>query len=214
MTSRLLSLLVVICIALTGCQSAYYSAMEKIGKHKREILIDRVENAAESQEDAKNEFKNALEQLSSLISFDGGELQTQYQASVEHYEVSKSAADEVSERIDAIENVANALFDEWKEEIEQFSNQGLKRQSQSSLKQTERKYLTLIKAMRNAEKRMSPILNALKDNMLYLKHNLNAQAIGALKAEYQSIKQDVDRLIKDMNSSINHSQSFIQSLKS
>lgn len=214
MTSRLLSLLVVICIALTGCQSAYYSAMEKIGKHKREILIDRVENAAESQEDAKNEFKNALEQLSSLISFDGGELQTQYQASVEHYEVSKSAADEVSERIDAIENVANALFDEWKEEIEQFSNQGLKRQSQSSLKQTERKYLTLLKAMRNAEKRMSPILNALKDNMLYLKHNLNAQAIGALKAEYQSIKQDVDRLIKDMNSSINHSQSFIQSLKS
>jgi len=213
MFARTISFLFVICIMLSGCQSAYYSAMEKIGKHKREILIDRVENAAESQEEAKQEFKNALSQLSSLISFDGGELQSQYEASVEHYEISKVAADEVSQRIDAIEDVANALFNEWQEEIEQFTNQGLKRQSQSTLTQTERKYSSLLRAMHNAEKRMLPILSALKDNMLYLKHNLNAQAVGALKAEYQSIKQDVERLIKDMNSSINHSQDFIQSLK-
>jgi hypothetical protein len=50
--------------------------------------------------------------------------------------------------------------------------------------------------------------------MLYLKHNLNAQAIGALKGEYQAIKQDIEKLINDMNQSIDHSQNFIKSLKS
>ncbi|MDY0291763.1 MAG: DUF2959 family protein, partial [Desulfuromonadaceae bacterium] len=30
---------------LLGCQSTYYAAMEKIGMHKRDILVDRVEQA-------------------------------------------------------------------------------------------------------------------------------------------------------------------------
>ena len=214
MTSRIKVALLTFLIALTGCQSAYYSAMEKVGKHKRDILIDRVENATESQQEAKQEFKSALEQLSTLIDFDGGELQQQYEASLQHYESSKVAADNVSHRIDAIENVANALFDEWQDELDQYSNQSLKRQSQHSFNKTKRKYSTLLKSMHNAESRMQPILNALKDNMLYLKHNLNAQAIGALKAEYKLIKQDVERLIKEMNNSITNSQEFILSLKS
>lgn len=208
------ALLVAAVILLTSCQSAYYSAMEKVGKHKRDILIERVENATESQQEAKQEFKDALEQFSALIAFDGGELQQQYELSTEHYESSQKAADDVTSRIDAIENVANALFDEWQDELEQFTNQNLKRQSQASFDQTERKYSSLLKSMRRAEKRMQPILNALKDNMLYLKHNLNARAIGALKSEYKLIKDDVERLIKEMNSSIESSQQFIQSLNS
>lgn len=210
---RHICLMLLLVLSLFGCQSAYYSAMEKVGIHKRQILIDRVEDTATSQEEAKQEFKDALEQLSTLLTFDGGELQRQYEASVEHYEVSQAAANKVSQRINDVENVADALFDEWQNEIEQFTNKDFKRKSRASLIQTKGKYVTVIKSMRNAEKRMFPILSALKDNMLYLKHNLNAQAIGALKGEYQSIKQDIKRLINDMNQSIDHSQNFVKSLK-
>jgi hypothetical protein len=201
-------------ISIVGCQSAYYSAMEKVGKHKRDILIDRVESATDSQKEAKEKFKSALEQFSALVNFDGGELQQQYEMSNEHYHTSKVAAEDVTTRIDAIENVAEALFDEWNSELELFTNQSLKRQSQSRYRETQSRYTTVIKSMRNAEKRMQPVLNALKDNMLYLKHNLNAQAIGELKTEYKIIKQDVERLINEMNNSINKSQTFIKSLKS
>ena len=201
-------------LSIVGCQSAYYSAMEKVGKHKRDILIDRVESATESQKEAKEEFKNALDQFSALVNFDGGELQQQYEMSNDHYHTSEIAAEDVTERIDAIENVAEALFDEWNNELEQFTNQSLKRQSQSRYRETQSRYTTVIKSMRNAEKRMQPVLNALKDNMLYLKHNLNARAIGELKTEYKVIKKDVERLISEMNNSINRSQIFIKSLKS
>ena len=201
-------------LMLVSCQSAYYSAMEKVGTHKRDILIDRVEEATSSQEDAKEEFISALEQLSNLIAFDGGELQTQYELSKESFESSNEAAEEVSARIDAIEDVAEALFDEWRDEIEQYSNQSLKRQSERQLSTTEKRYLTVIKAMHKAEDKMLPILSSLKDNMLYLKHNLNAKAIGALKGEYKVIKQDINRLIIQMNKSIEDSQAFISTLKS
>jgi hypothetical protein len=199
---------------LIGCQSAYYSAMEKVGTHKRDILIDRVEEATSSQEEAKEEFISALEQLSKLINFDGGELQTQYDLSKDSFDSSNEAAQEVSARINSIEDVAEALFDEWRDEIDQYSSQSLKRQSKLQLNTTEKRYLTVINAMHKAEDKMLPILSALKDNMLYLKHNLNAKAIGALKGEYKIIKQDINRLIIQMNKSIEDSQAFIATLKS
>jgi len=203
----------VLVLSMVGCQSAYYSTMESLGQHKRDILVDRVENAQESQQDAQEQFKSALEQLSALIEFDGGDLQSQYEATLAQYEASESAAKDVSGRIESIEDVASALFNEWADEIEQYSSAKLKRQSQTKLNDTQRKYQKLIKAMHRAEQKMSPVLAALKDNTLYLKHNLNAKAIGALENEFLDIKSDVNTLIKEMNNAINESQVFISALK-
>lgn len=205
--------LLAVMLLLSGCQTAYYSAMEKMGQHKRDILVSRVEDANESQEEAQQEFSSALESLSALINYDGGELEDYYNQTKDHYESSEKAAADVSKRIDSIESVADDLFDEWQDEIEQFSNAKLKRQSQSQLSETQRKYNKVIKAMRRAERSMEPVLSALKDNTLYLKHNLNAQAIGALEGEYKLIQKDITSLIKDMNVAIDSSKQFIENLK-
>jgi len=199
-------------LTLTACSSAYYSAMEKVGIHKRDIMVDRVVDAKESQQEAQKQFKSALEQMTALINFDGGDLETQYNVIQEQYEDSKDAAEHVSSRIDKIEDVSDALFDEWQDEIEQISSASLRRQSSVKLKETQRRYQSLIKSMHKAESKMAPVLSALKDNMLFLKHNLNAKAVGALQGEMVSIKKDVSALIKDMNSAIEQSQKFIDML--
>ncbi|NMP33583.1 DUF2959 domain-containing protein [Thalassotalea sp. M1531] len=197
---------------LQGCQSAYYSAMESFGKHKRDLLADEVENAQEAQQDAQEQFTSALEQLSSLIAFDGGDLQEQYEETQAQYDASEEAAHEVRLRIGDIEKVGQALFDEWQDEIEQYSNAKLKSQSRVKFRDTERKYLRLVKAMHKAESKMTPVLSALKDNTLYLKHNLNARAIGALEGEYQDIKANINSLIKEMNVAIKESEYFLSLL--
>jgi len=200
-------------VLLAGCQSAYYSAMEKVGVHKRDIMLDRVEDAQTAQEDAQVQFKSALDQLSQLISYDGGDLAAQYELVNDQYEASKASAEEVSCRISAIESVADALFDEWSDEIQQYSSNSLKQQSQQKLRKTERNYQALIKSMYRAKDRMTPVLSALQDNSLYLKHNLNAQAIGALQGEYKTIKRDVESLVAEMSKAIAQSQKFIDLLK-
>jgi outer membrane murein-binding lipoprotein Lpp len=198
---------------LTGCSSTYYSAMEKVGVHKRDIMIDRIMDAEESQQAAQQQFKSALAELSSLINFDGGELEQRYQAVESQYEASKDAAADVSSRIDRIENVAEALFDEWQSEIALISNPNYRRQSAANLRDTKTRYSSLIRSMHKAEDKMAPILTALQDNTLFLKHNLNAKAIGALQGEVQSIERDVDVLIRDMNDAIAQSQQFIDLLQ-
>jgi F0F1-type ATP synthase membrane subunit b/b' len=202
-----------ICCSLAACQTAYYSAMEKVGVHKRDILSDRVEEAQQSQQDAQQQFKSALQQFSALIKFDGGDLQRIYQATDDEYQACSKAAAEVTERINSIESVAEALFDEWQDELEQYSNAKLKQDSARKLAETKRLYSSLLKTMRRAEKSMQPVLASLKDNTLYLKHNLNAKAIGALKSEFSSVQRDINRLIEDMNRAIVQSEQFVATLK-
>ncbi|NLS13670.1 DUF2959 domain-containing protein [Vibrio sp. SM6] len=199
-------------ILLTGCQSAYYSAMEKVGYHKREIMIDRVEAANESQQEAQQEFQSALEALSALTQFDGGELETVYQKINSKYESSEQAAEDVRERIAAIEDVSNALFDEWQQELELYTNAKLRRASEQKMRDTKASYQTMLRAMTRAEDKMTPVLNTLRDNTLYLKHNLNAAAIGSLKGEFSDLEHEIAQAITQMNAAIAESAKFIQTL--
>ncbi|CAM2835551.1 DUF2959 domain-containing protein [Vibrio neptunius] len=197
---------------LTGCQSAYYSAMEQVGYHKRDIMVDRVEDAKQSQQEAQQEFTSALEALSALTQFDGGELQTVYNQINDKYQDSEKAAQEVSDRIAAIEDVSDALFAEWQSELDLYTSTKLKRASEQKLKQTQRSYNTMLSAMKRAEDKMTPVLNTLRDNTLYLKHNLNASAIGSLQGEFANLEQDIQYAIKDMNTAIAESDKFLQKL--
>lgn len=206
-------LIIVSLLSLTACQSAYYSAWEKFGVEKRDILVDRVEDARDSQTDAQEQFASALEEFSVLINFDGGELESVYDALNDQYIESEAAAKEVSARIDKVESVAEALFSEWEEELNLYTNAKLKRDSQSQLRETQAKYKSMLRAMRKVESSMPPVLNALQNNVLYLKHNLNASAIGALQGEFAVIKSDVNKLLGEMNAAIAQSDTFIAAMK-
>lgn len=209
--SRLL-LCVFIALGLTGCESAYYSTMEKVGVHKRDILSDRIEGARDAQEEAKQQFRSALERFSVELGFEGGELEDKYNALNDEFEASEARAEEVRDRIGAVESVAEALFEEWEDELDQYTSSGLRRQSANQLKSTQRRYQTMLTAMHKAEKRMGPVLNTFRDQVLYLKHNLNARAISSLKNEFGSLKKDINILIRDMEASIDQANQFIESL--
>lgn len=204
-------------VLLGGCaaaiQDTYFDMWEKVGVEKREILVDRVESARETQQEAQQEFVSALEEFSVLMNFDGGELEDVYNNLNDKYESSRDAAAEVSNRIDKVQSVADALFREWEAELALISKANLKRDSQRQLTETQRKYDTLLGSMRKAETSMAPVLTALRDNVLYLKHNLNASAVGALQGEFTTIKRDISSLINEMNVAIVQSDEFIKSLQ-
>jgi septation ring formation regulator EzrA len=198
---------------MAGCQSAYYSAMEKVGVHKRDILVDRVEEARDAHATTQAEFQTAYERLVKLTSFDGGELEKVYNQLNNDFEDSEAAAKDVAKKIDSVEDVAQDLFEEWETELDQYSNPKLRRSSEQKLKETQRRFKQLLTSMRRAEAKMSPILATLQDNVLYLKHNLNASAVAAIKGEFESLKSDISRLITDMNKAIKESDEFISALK-
>jgi DNA repair exonuclease SbcCD ATPase subunit len=199
-------------LVLFGCSSAYYGTMEKLGYHKRDLMINRVESARDAQEEAKEEFESALEKFSSVLQFDGGKLEDKYNQLNTAYDRSNARAEAVRERIDSVEDVAEALFAEWEEELDQYANASLRRSSARKLSQTKRQYSQLINAMKRAERKMDPVLTAFHDQVLFLKHNLNAKAIASLQTELGSVEAEVSSLIRDMEASIKEADAFISAM--
>ncbi len=199
--------------SLAACSSTYYKAMEGFGIEKRDILVDRVEEARDAQDDAAEQFASALDQFRSIVEIDGGELEKTYDRLNSEYERSVARADEVSGRIDSIENVAEDLFEEWEEELEQYSSATLRANSAGMLRDTKSRYRGLMSAMRRAEAAMPPVLEAFRDQVLALKHNLNARAIGALRNELDSIERDTASLIAEMQKAITEANAFIESME-
>ncbi len=204
---------ILLALMLAGCQTAYYSTMEKFGVHKRDIMADRVSEARDSQEEAKEQFASALDRFNSVVKYDGGTLEEKYKQIKAELDTSEDRAKEVSSRIGAVEDVAEALFDEWADELEQYSSASLRQSSQRTLDKTQKQYAKLISAMKRAEAKMEPVLRPLRDQVLFLKHNLNARAIASLESELTSVKGNVAALIRDMEVAIAEADTFIQTIK-
>ncbi|QYM78999.1 DUF2959 domain-containing protein [Horticoccus luteus] len=199
--------------AAYGCSSTYYNAMEKFGFAKRDILVDRVDATRDAQAKAKEQFSSALEHFIAVTHADGGDLQRKYDDLNREYIRSEDRAKDVRNRIAAVDDVADALFSEWKSELKEYSNASLRSQSQRQLDETRRRYEELMRLMRRAADRMDPVLATFHDQVLFLKHNLNARAIASLDTTRSTLEADVTRLIADMEASIREAETFIQSLK-
>jgi hypothetical protein len=203
----------VMILGLTGCSTVYYGAMEKLGVHKRDIMVDRVKDARNTQNEAKQQFLTAMEQYRSVVNFKGGDLEKEYNKLNATLQKSESKAHDVRKRIRAVEDVSDALFSEWRSEIKQYRSETLRRSSQQKYDVTKIKYEALIKAMKNAEARLEPALVPLRDQVLFMKHNLNARAIAGLSEELVIVQTNVDRLVRDMESAIAQADAFIASLQ-
>lgn len=208
-----INLSLVLCfLALAGCDKAYYKTMEAFGQHKRDLLVDRVEDTRDSQQEVKEQFQTALEKFSAVVNFDGGDLKDKYTKLKAELERSESKTETVRKNIADVEDVSNALFTEWESELDQYSNNDLRRLSKAKLDETRQQYTQLIGAMMRAEAKIEPVLAVFRDQVLFLKHNLNAQAVASLQDELVSVKADIASLVKEMEVSIAEADAFIKAM--
>lgn len=196
-----------------GCSSLEYKVREGFGQHKRELLVDRVDAAKDSQEEAKVQFVSALEQFKAVTGFTGGDLETKYDELKSEYDRCVTRAETVRTRVRAVDDVARALFREWEDELAQYSSAQLRSSSERQLQDTQRAYERLYLLMKAAAERMDPVLATFKDQVLFLKHNLNARAISSLGGVTSELERNVDVLVADMERAIADANRFLETMK-
>ena len=203
----------VLLLCATGCRSTYYAFWEKLGKEKRHLLRDQVEKAGSDQQRAAEEFKDVLTRIKEAYGLDGGDLEKFYSKLTSDYAQCEDRAEAVRARIGKVERLGGDLFKEWEQEIDQISSPELRSKSRQNYTTTQRRFERLRQAMTRAAARMDPVLTQLKDYVLYLKHNLNAQAVGALRAEADDIQLEIGRLIEDIGRSVAEAEAFVRTLE-
>ena len=204
--------LVIFCVALTACTQLYYKAQEKIGNEKRDILVDRIKKGREDQEKAKEQYKSTLEAFQAATGFKGGRTEEVYKKLKKEYDEAADRTKKVSDRIDSIEQVSGDMFSEWEKELSGMGNADLRAKSNGLLKVTRRRYTDLIRKMKVVEAKAKPVLKAFEDQVLYVKHNLNSEAIISLKTNVVKMDADVQTLIRDIEISTKEADAFIASL--
>ena len=213
LSSRFRLLALLLCLfAFSGCAQAYYGMMETFGQHKRDILVSRIKDTRDDQVQTKQVFKDALTRFSEVVKVEPSALESTYKKLKSDLENCESQAQTVRDRIASVEDVAQVLFDEWNKELSQYTNAQLRSASESKLRDTRQRYDQLLSAMKRAQDKMEPVLTAFRDQVLFLKHNLNAQAVASLSGTVQSLQSDVQKLINEMESSIAQADTFINSL--
>jgi hypothetical protein len=208
-----LVLLVLAVAALPGCDSLYYKTMKKFGMEKRDILVKRVRDARKAQQEGKDEFKSALERFKSVVATEGSTLEDKYTQLNKELERSEGRARDIHDKVKSVRDVASDLFKEWEKELGQYNDRSLRAESERELRETRRRAQAVITAMEKAEKRVDPVLDPLRDRVLFLKHNLNASAIGALDKELLALRTNVDALVVDLETSIAEAEAFITQME-
>ena len=197
---------------LSGCTTLFYKAMSSLGKEKRDILISRVKDAKKDQQQTKEQIQTTMESFQALTGFQGGSLEKSYKRLNSEYEKANDQAMKLHNRIDSIDQVSDDLFNEWQGEIKQMGNAKLKTQSNQMLRDSRAREAVYLRSMRRTEDKMTPVLKSFHDQVLFLKHNLNAQAIGSLKGTSVSIQGDVQDLTASIDASMAEADTLIQSL--
>jgi hypothetical protein len=200
-------------LALTACNSIYYAAWEKLGWEKRDLLVSAVKKARGEQKDAGEEFQDAMTQLKKLSGFHGGNLESAYNKFKGEYEDCEAQANKVRSQVREVDTVARDLFREWERETRQYENASLAADSRRRLEETRSRFEQLSSSLHSAESTMDPVLRQFRDQVLYLKHNLNAAAIGSLRGTADNIQADIQRLLEQMNRSIAEADRFISAMK-
>ena len=204
-------LLLAMCCA--GCRNLYYSAWEKLGKEKRDLLQSKVQQVRDDQGAAAQQLKDALTRLQELYGAQGTDLEKTYKKLQSDYESSVSKAATVRSRIRQMDQIAHDLFAEWQKEADSIGTASLRQSSLDKLEQTRTRYAALYTTTTRAEQNIEPVLSKFHDYVLYLKHNLNAQAMGTIQTEARSIQGDINKLIADMHASIQEADTFIKATK-
>ena len=204
--------LLVVTLLLVGCESAYYKAMRTLGKEKRDILVQRIKDAKNDQDQTRQKLQTTMESFQALTGFQGGSLEKSYQRLNSDYESASSQAAKLHDKIQSIDQVSNDLFKEWQGEISAMDNGKLKSQDTIMLRNAKTRQATYMRAMRRTEDQITPVFKAFHDQVLFLKHNLNARAIGSLKNTSAGLQSDVAGLVQSIDASSQEADKLISSL--
>jgi hypothetical protein len=197
---------------VSGCNSIYYAAMEKLGREKRDILVKRILTVKKDQQQTGEQLKSTLEVFKEVTGFEGGDLEKTYNRLHDSLDHSQDRAKELHNHVNSVDDVAKRMFSEWKGEITDMRNVTLKRQSQTLLTNAQRQHSGYMRQMRATEAKITPVLQGFNDQVVFLKHNLNARAISSLKKTSADLDLQANDLVREINDSSKEADQYIKTL--
>jgi hypothetical protein len=199
-------------LGLVGCKSSptYVKAMDVVGFEKREMLKERLQEARDSQVEAKQQLQTALYTLRRFESVPAAEVSDFHDDLKGEVDKAKEEIDDLNGDIAAVETVAKEMFTDWEDELASYESAELRQKSAEELRETRRNYSTMIEQLRETQRKLSAVVPALEDQVLYVEHSINAGEKPAESDKLDDVREQISTLIEELEGSIDRTQRFIE----
>ena len=198
--------------ALAGCKSSttVVKAMDTIGFEKREMLKDRLQEARDAQVAAKQQLQSALYTLRRMDTVAPTEMADLHDDLESEVNKTEDEIDDLNDNIQSVESVAQVMFEDWQEDLAKYEDQQLRQKSQEELRQTQQNYNAMIAQLKSTHEKLVSLVPALKDQVLYVEHSINAGVKPQESEKLDDVREQVSSLIEELEGSIDRTQRFIE----
>lgn len=196
--------------ALGSCQAMYLGTLEQFGFEKREILYERVETAGDSIVVLEQRLDEAFSVYREAIHQEGGDLLSSQKRFSNFYDKVEDAASNFDSRIEKVQAVADAMFEEWNSETGEIIDAELRRKSRSNYTRALNQYGNLLRSMRAVQAETDPILTRLRDHVLFMKLNLHPNAYAPLRKTETEFVASAEAVKGTMHATYEEVQNFLR----
>ncbi len=198
--------------ALASCKQRYYTAQGKSGNEKRDRLVEQLRKGREEQEKAKAQYQATLAALQAAPDKSPGKPDELYTKFKQEVGATARRAKTVSDQIAAIEQASGDMFAEWERELAAMHNGELKNKSIILVRKTREQCGALIGQMKAVEAKAQTVLKEFEDQVLFLEHNMDGEAVSSVRTKANSMDAEVKSLAGDIEASTREADAFIASL--
>ena len=197
------SALVLTAVLLSTAVSA---PAQEAGVKQVEQLTNKFGSTVEAITDARAQLVKTMDVYNSIFSEVAKDRKSLYKKLQNEMDTMVKRRGEISTRAEQTRIEADNLFVSWGNSLSGITDPDLRKRSEERLAKTKARYADIQATGRQADDAYAPVMKKLQDQVAYLGHDLNAEAVGSLKGDAAKLTGQVDELkkrIDDLVGSIN-----------
>jgi hypothetical protein len=193
--------------------AATAGAQSDEGVKQVERLVKASGNTVKAVADTKLQLVKTLDIYNALMADDAKDRKKLYnslQKEMENTEKRRATIGEVAATMSA---EADTLFKQWTDSAAAIENADLRKKSEERLAATKASYAEIGTVGQKASDLYGPFMKDLQDQVTFLGHDLNAEAVASLKPEAAKINEAASKLIQSIDDTITTANTNIGALR-
>ena len=183
------------------------------GVKQTEKLVSKANDTVGSIRAAKQQIKDTLVAYNLLVGNKVEDPKKTYKDLQKGIENTDKKVADVDQKVAAMQKEADLLFADWASNLASISSEELRKRSEERLNETRERYNGILAAGDKAGKVFNPFIASLKDQVVYLGHDLNPSALASLKPDADKLNKEAEVLFKKIDETVDEASGYITSLK-
>jgi hypothetical protein len=188
-------------------------AQQDAGVKQVEQLVKKSGSTVQAIAETKLQLQKTMDVYNSLMSTDEKNMKGNYKKLQQEMDATAKKRADIKLRADEMNAEAQTLFKSWGDSAAAIQSADLRQRSQERLDKTKASFAEIGTVGQKAVDLYDPFMKALQDQVTYLGHDLNTQAVQSLQADAAKMNEKAQTLMKSIDDTISVANKNITDLR-